>query len=509
MDETFKRCFIHFIRMKNILFIILLFLFTSVQAQKEANHWVFGSKVGLNFNNNQPSVFESRVGSQMEMSRATAVISDKSTGELLFYTDGFTVWNSSHSVMTGGTGLRGVESTIGRGVIQSIIIVPVPATPSQFYLFYLHNNDSISPDFMELYFSLIDMDYDDGLGRVVEVSKNVFVAEELALKITAIPHSNGTDFWLITHGMNTNNFYVHAITQEGVSSPVVIPIGTTYVYEERGQNLSGAIKASPNGKHLAVSTSSSIPRPFELFDFDPATGEITNARSLGDFSTQYGVSFSPDNTKLYLKALNDRDVTHQFDLLEENVADSRVGLYVENPLFPGLGGRPTSSIELAPDGKIYIGGGTSEEKPGVSFEESLKGLVVIHSPNMKGVAANVEEVELPLQEDQLVWISLPNFIQNTFNGLTPTNNPNAPCNDSMGIDLYPNPAEDHIILEMAERCFSEYTLTFYNAIGQFMGRHFVDRQEFGPIDVKSFKSGLYIAVLEFADGRIVKRFVKL
>ena len=39
--------------------------------------------------------------------------------------------------------------------------------------------------------------------------------------------------------------------------------------------------------------------------------------------------------------------------------------------------------------------------------------------------------------------------------------------------------------------------------------HFVDQQEFGPIDVQSFKRGLYFAVLEFADGRIVKRFVKL
>ena len=495
--------------MKELLLFKSLLITLSSFAQKEADHWVFGVRVGLNFNNNYPNVFKSRVGSQMEMSRATAVISDKSTGELLFYTDGFTVWNSSHSVMTGGTGLRGVESAIGRAVIQSIIIVPVPGTPSQFYLFYLHNNDSISPDFMELYFSRIDMEYNDGLGRVVETSKNVLVANELALKITAIPHSNGTDFWLITHGMNNNNFYVHAITQEGVSSPVVIPIGTTYVYEERGQNLSGAIKASPNGKHLAVSTSSSIPRPFELFDFDPATGEITNARSLGDFSTQYGVSFSPDNTKLYLKALNDRDVTHQFDLLEENVAGSRVGMYVENPLFPGLGGRPTSSMELAPDGKIYIGGGTSEEKPGVSFEESLKGLVVIHNPNMKGVAANVEEVELPLQEDQLVWISLPNFIQNTFNGLMPANNPNAPCNDEIGIDLYPNPAENYITLEVAERCFSAYTLTFYNTTGQRLGEHFVDQQEFGPIDVQSFKRGLYFAVLEFADRRIVKRFVKL
>ena len=489
--------------MKNIAYIIFFLLFFNLKAQKGANNWVFGTEVGLNFSNNYPEVFES----QVRMFRATSVISDDNTGELLFYTDGYTVWNKKHEVMTNGEGIKGVES-IAQGIIQSTIIIPVPGMHKQFYLFHLHNDDEDLSDFMDLLFTRIDMAYDNGLGRVVENSKNILINENLAVKITAVQHDNGIDYWLITHGMNNNNFYVNAITQEGVSSSMVIPIGTSYIFGDSSRQLGGVIKASPNGKHLAVSTSSSVPRPFELFDFDPATGEIINARNLGQFSTQYGASFSPDNTKLYLKALNNRDVTHQFDLLVEDIAGSRVGMYVENSFFTGTGGNPTSSMELAPNGKIYIGGGLGRE-PGISIEESLKGLVVIHNPNKKGSAANVEEVELPLQEDQLVWVSLPNFIQNTFNGLTPTNNPNAPCNDSMGIDLYPNPAEDHIILEMAERCFSEYTLTFYNAIGQFMGRHFVDQQEFGPIDVKSFKSGLYIAVLEFADGRIVKRFVKL
>ena len=104
----------------NTLLSILLFIGFSLgtYAQLQNSHWYFGDKAGLKFNKETltPSVMSNNY--LMETNGGSASISDND-GNLLFYTDGITVWNRNHEVMPNGTGLFGSNT-----VSQSVIIVP-------------------------------------------------------------------------------------------------------------------------------------------------------------------------------------------------------------------------------------------------------------------------------------------------------------------------------------------------------------------------------------------------
>ena len=72
---------------------ILLLLFSPLLllGQGEYNQWRFGYGSGLDFNSGFPIVVESSIQS----SESAASVSDCS-GQLLFYTDGETVWSSNN-----------------------------------------------------------------------------------------------------------------------------------------------------------------------------------------------------------------------------------------------------------------------------------------------------------------------------------------------------------------------------------------------------------------------------
>ncbi|MFM7308969.1 MAG: hypothetical protein ACKOZY_00010, partial [Flavobacteriales bacterium] len=77
--------------------IFLLCLSTSLlatYAQNQNNFWVYGSQAGINFNTSPPSFVG---GNAMIAYEGAASVADPITGQLLFYTNGVTVWNAIHS----------------------------------------------------------------------------------------------------------------------------------------------------------------------------------------------------------------------------------------------------------------------------------------------------------------------------------------------------------------------------------------------------------------------------
>src|SRR5688572_5549382 len=79
-------------------FIATLFFAQQADAQKHNNTWVFGSSAGLEFNSSPPAATEKTSANGVQPPHYISSISDNS-GSLLFYTDGFTVWNSAHEVV--------------------------------------------------------------------------------------------------------------------------------------------------------------------------------------------------------------------------------------------------------------------------------------------------------------------------------------------------------------------------------------------------------------------------
>ena len=258
---------------KNIfLGILLIISFISFAQQKEANIWIFGKKTGLNFNTTPPTPVNE---SQMLTFEGCASIAD-SDGNLLFYTDGTTVWNSTHSQMTGGTNLGGHMSST-----QSGIIVPQPEHPNMYFIFTVPYQGDVEG----LQYSVVDMNEGSGLGAVIELNNQLVTP--VTEKVTAMKHWNNEDIWVITHKWETmeingndtsyypsNEFYAYKVTEEGIQEdPVVSSVGL--YHGGNPYNTQGYLKGSPDGTKLALAIQHS--NTYQLFDFDNEDRAVLSA----------------------------------------------------------------------------------------------------------------------------------------------------------------------------------------------------------------------------------------
>lgn len=73
---------------------------------KQGNIWYFGDYAGIDFNGSTPVAL---TNSALFTYDCASAISDPA-GNLLFYSNGVTVWNKTHQVMNNGTGLLGNQS---------------------------------------------------------------------------------------------------------------------------------------------------------------------------------------------------------------------------------------------------------------------------------------------------------------------------------------------------------------------------------------------------------------
>src|SRR5215831_18428293 len=281
-----------------ILLSLHLFFLQSALSQGEANIWYFGRYAGMDFNSGSPVAIRN---SSMFTNEGCATINDKN-GQLLFYTDGITVWNRLHQVMVNGTGLLGHFSSS-----QSAIVVPKPLTPNIYYVFTVDAMENASNGFN---YSIVDMTLQSGLGEVIQ--KNIPLIQDTCLeKITAIKNCNGKDVWVIVHPWRGNQFKSFLVTSAGIStSPVISNVGTPANIDFT--NAAGCMKASPDGKKLAAAYERYFTMDFvEVYDFNAQTGIISNPvfiqgtsppGGIGDDEGQYGVEFSPNNKLLYVSA---------------------------------------------------------------------------------------------------------------------------------------------------------------------------------------------------------------
>jgi len=419
-----KNCSAHFLKiLKNsILSSCLFFTYHQSIAQNQANIWYFGEHAGLDFNSGKPIALTDGQTSTLELHNEGSSIIANDAGNLLMYSDGVRIWNSSHTIMPNGNDLMGnISST------NAAFIVPLPLNSRYFYVF---TQSGIGQLEIGLRYSVVDMCLDNELGDVMPSQKNILLEDYMTEKIAVVRHANGVDYWIVTHKMKTKDFYAFLLTPNGLEvTPVLTSIGSVH------QNLSfpniasvamGQMKISPNGKKLALCFPYATPNVFELFDFDTQTGKPSNVISFADaldYFHVYGIEFSPDSRKIYAATTN--------GLLQANLDDGADNI-VNSSLFINrisLSG----GLQLATNGKIYL----------PVYQSAF--LSSIDRPNALGMECNFNAMSVNLGNGESS-ISLPSFIAGFDYSNTTNNECDKPdCENVLGGDK---------ILDDCGNCFS-------------------------------------------------------
>ena len=372
--------------------IVPLFFYSALFAQKEGNIWYFGDLAGVDFNSGMATAI---TDGALQTNEGCASRSD-ANGNLLFYTDGRTVYNKNHAVMENGDGLYGNASST-----QSGVIVNKPGSVTEFYVFVVDFQAGFYSENPVFTFSLVDMNLNGGLGAVTS-EKNITIQDFACEKVMAVPHANGKDYWIITHEWNSDVYANYLLTENGLdTNPVFCALGAYVGIEQDpvGNASIGYLKSNQLGNKIV--SVHSFAGYVDVMDFDNQTGVLSNALTMefdivGDIQeVPYGAEFSPDGHYLYI-GWGYPGTIYQYDLTN-NTAESLQG---SEKLVPGSNGNELGgALQLAPDGFIY----QSLTRTGY--------LGAIYNPDESAVNLNYNNEALFLDGREAVF-GLPTFVSN-------------------------------------------------------------------------------------------------
>lgn len=420
--------------MKKVLVLLtVILLYNGSYGQMEDNIWHFGRDgAGLDFSNCDPVVITNgALGDQWE---GVASMCNRTTGQLLFYTDGQGAFNSNNVYMPNAQ--VGLWQTITQN-----IIIPQPGNDSIYYIILPEPQSDCAlrnSYHLGMTYAIINMNLDSGLGDVVSFF-NPLIDSGNCEKITAIRNANGQDIWLIGHRYRNDSFFVFNVTPLGIDTvPTYYNIGPVIRSNENTSygtscfDAIGELKPSPNGKKIAFTTY--LSGITALFDFNDSTGVISNPINLSISPYGgYGVSFSPDNSKLYF-GCNDttqllgapNGYLFQFDISSGNqttIQNSRSLIYHIDSVSYG-------SLKLGPNGKIYA---TLDDGYNTRGSQYLE---VINNPDSSGLACNYAHHGVSLNGFYSGW-GLNNIMERgNYCNSTGISSPNQTPRQ---ISLYPNP----------------------------------------------------------------------
>lgn len=348
---------------------IITYMDTTTCSQNQVNRWYFGVEAGIDFSSgNGVAITDGAMTAQ----EGCATISNK-YGNILFYTNGETVWDASHAPMLNGTGLFGDDDAT-----HAAVIVPVPGSETNYYIFHMLSGTTegggqiVVPG--ALYYSEVDLTLNGGLGGIVPATKNTNLAANMTEKLAVARHADGCSFWVTAHEFNNDTFLTWLVDENGLNTtPVTSNIGINHGPDF--ESMQGQMKFSSNNEYLGLITSRIGPTVMnppitpqgsytEVFDFDNLTGQLTNLvlSSNKFFGSGYGFEFSPDNEKIYVteSEFNFQNI-HQYQInLGTPAANDASQSYITS-FQSTCNNCPGQGLQLGPDNIIYVtdSGGTS------------------------------------------------------------------------------------------------------------------------------------------------------
>ncbi len=263
------------------------------------------------------------------------------------------------------------------------------------------------PSMQGLFYTVVDMNLDGGLGGIPNGMKNIRVTggEDVTNWMTGTRHRNNKDAWLLVRSVVSNDFLAYKVTSSGVSSIPVISPSTVTTTITGSQNFGGEIRVSPDGKVLLATYP--IDTVTEFCSFNNENGTIT---PLFKFRTNYrnenftveNVEFSLKSNYLYLSAVwplayipsIPMSILVQYNItLFDSLSFKNSEVIIDSTFTSNCGGLQGSS-----DGKIFIS------------RFPIDSIAIINNPDMPGIQCNFQKNAIGLLGN-CTW-DLPHFIQN-------------------------------------------------------------------------------------------------
>ena len=509
---------------KYLLSVILLFgSLPNMFAQQQNANWYFGNQAGINFNDGTAPSTLLTDGAMNAPAGCTSVSND--FGDLLFYTNGVTVWNKNHVPMSNGILIGDVN------VSQSVVVIPNPANVDQYFIFSNSAENMGNPG---LRYSVVDMTLAGGLGDVDSNTQDVGLLTNCSEKMTAIINPYDNTYWLVSFGPSSDpavydTFYAFKIDENGVvNAPVVsnffksiddsdfddrnpihlakaaisIPFRRTdFAYAPYA---GGQMKISPDFNTLAlVHNVNSHPDPITgvgvnleaifTFSFSPITG-LLDSESIASFWVQgaldpsdgvyfYGLEFSPDSQQIFVSTFERANNGFGEVIRMRNFAQGETPNYFLMSVPEDRD--PVFGLQLGIDNKIYASRGD------VSY------LDVITNPDEQG------EMEINYSfggfmgegfdlGSKVAGQGLPSFVPSVIVG---GNKPNDPIKKASKPIVKANPFNNELKLKF--KFIQDYTIEYYDSTGALIQSDLYEmtNRKIYKVDTQVWVDGMYYVTI--------------
>ncbi len=285
----------------------------------------------------------------MQGGEGQATVSDDN-GNLLFTTNG-------RSIIAGATLNKVVCTnclTAGDGGFvnlsssaQGTLIVKHPLIPNKYFIFCLDDANSGLINGLDFFTY-------DASTQTISAGTTLW-GDRTGEGAAATIHANGIDIWVTTYDVDKNKFYTYLIDCNGLNTtPIITAAATTQMTDKNmGQ---GAHEFSWDSKKFATAyqTYSNNSQTICLYDFDNATGAITNPQFIANTTVQtgqsYDIEFSPNNQYLYSSGNDGQLVSYN---ISSGITTTirATALQIRAALFAP--GQDQATIEIGGDGMLY------------------------------------------------------------------------------------------------------------------------------------------------------------
>lgn len=309
---------------------------------QRANIWHFGNGAGIDFN---PIFYETPgnpvgIPGPVSSQEGVSTVSDRN-GQVVLTTDGNQVYDrDGNALLPDPPGLGGSPDAT-----QSSIIVPVPGNETLYYIFTTQETFDDAGGY-EFRYAIFDIKLGAN-GSLIDLDPSApGLNPSLPLYSRSTERIASDGAWVISHEYGSNCFRAWQVSATGLSNPVVSCAGTDHslALPESGHGYMKFVGQNLLGVALNTGSANLV----ELFDFDPATGIVSNPRTV-DLNTTagqvYGLEFS--GNKIFA-TISDPATSFIYEILIDSLGNPTL----LNP--PITVNAHIGALQTGPDRQIHV-----------------------------------------------------------------------------------------------------------------------------------------------------------